>query len=262
MRRPQSLAGLHALERLAQNNPAHRQTVIDVLCGYLRMPVAASQADGEPTDSGMAPAGSTASRHDARLERARRVLSQAAEAPDGHSAPVPADPGEHEVRLTAQRILIRHLHRPHGVSAEQADALEPGPSKQFWPGHRPDHPRHSVDLTGAYLVDFHLTNGHLAYARFDRATSSGNTGFGGATFSQTARFREATFSGHARFGGAMFSEHASFGGARVRELMGHVWPIGWTLVPDPNRRGAGLVVPTNSVEVADNNPPARNRLVG
>ena len=30
--------GLHALERLAQDNPAHRQTIVNVICSYLRMP--------------------------------------------------------------------------------------------------------------------------------------------------------------------------------------------------------------------------------
>jgi hypothetical protein len=32
------LGALSSLERLAQNNPEHRQTVIDVFCAYLRMP--------------------------------------------------------------------------------------------------------------------------------------------------------------------------------------------------------------------------------
>ena len=35
---PVRLGGLHALERLAQNNPTQRQTIVDVLCAYLRMP--------------------------------------------------------------------------------------------------------------------------------------------------------------------------------------------------------------------------------
>ena len=30
--------GLYALERLAQDNPAHRQTIVNVICSYLRMP--------------------------------------------------------------------------------------------------------------------------------------------------------------------------------------------------------------------------------
>ena len=35
---PVRLAGLHALERLAQNTPEQRQTIMDVICAYLRMP--------------------------------------------------------------------------------------------------------------------------------------------------------------------------------------------------------------------------------
>ena len=35
---PVRLAGLFALERLAQENPAHRQTIVDLVCAYLRMP--------------------------------------------------------------------------------------------------------------------------------------------------------------------------------------------------------------------------------
>ncbi|MEV4250934.1 hypothetical protein AB0J63_47045 [Streptosporangium canum] len=32
------LGGLYALERLAQDNPGHRQTIVNVICAYLRMP--------------------------------------------------------------------------------------------------------------------------------------------------------------------------------------------------------------------------------
>lgn len=35
---PVRLAGLYALERLAQSNTGQRQTIINVLCAYLRMP--------------------------------------------------------------------------------------------------------------------------------------------------------------------------------------------------------------------------------
>ncbi len=35
---PVRLAGLYALERLAQENLAHRQTIVDLVCAYLRMP--------------------------------------------------------------------------------------------------------------------------------------------------------------------------------------------------------------------------------
>ncbi|MEU5863455.1 hypothetical protein ABZ815_19960 [Nonomuraea sp. NPDC047529] len=35
---PVRLGGLYALEQLAENNPALRQTIVDVICAYLRMP--------------------------------------------------------------------------------------------------------------------------------------------------------------------------------------------------------------------------------
>ncbi|WP_103353043.1 pentapeptide repeat-containing protein [Amycolatopsis sp. CA-128772] len=35
---PVRLGGLYALERLGQDNPKHRQSIVNVLCAYLRMP--------------------------------------------------------------------------------------------------------------------------------------------------------------------------------------------------------------------------------
>jgi NAD(P)H-dependent flavin oxidoreductase YrpB (nitropropane dioxygenase family) len=44
---PVRLAGLYALERVAQNNPDLRQTIVNVWCAYLRMPY---QLPGADTD--------------------------------------------------------------------------------------------------------------------------------------------------------------------------------------------------------------------
>ena len=40
---PVRLAGVYALERLAQGSPEHRQTIVNVLCAYLRMPYDVSE---------------------------------------------------------------------------------------------------------------------------------------------------------------------------------------------------------------------------
>ena len=40
---PVRLAGLYALERLGKANPEHRQTIVDVICAYLRMPLMDSE---------------------------------------------------------------------------------------------------------------------------------------------------------------------------------------------------------------------------
>jgi hypothetical protein len=45
---PVRLAGLYALERLAQNNPELRQTVVEVFCAYLRMPSCENPRSPEP----------------------------------------------------------------------------------------------------------------------------------------------------------------------------------------------------------------------
>ena len=88
---PVRLGGLHALERLAQNTPAQRQTIVDVICAYLRMPYTPpdDQASGEDASQ------------DAhiRYEERRQEL---------------------QVRLTAQRILATHL-KPKAAEGFWAD---------------------------------------------------------------------------------------------------------------------------------------------
>nr|WP_092530913.1 pentapeptide repeat-containing protein [Amycolatopsis arida] len=44
---PVRLAGLYALERLAQDAPPHRQTIVNLVCAYLRMPVGADTEEAE-----------------------------------------------------------------------------------------------------------------------------------------------------------------------------------------------------------------------
>ncbi|GAB1515992.1 pentapeptide repeat-containing protein [Actinophytocola sp. KF-1] len=48
---PVRLAGVYALERLAQDEPRHRQTVVNLLCAYLRMPYTPPKAEPEPTET-------------------------------------------------------------------------------------------------------------------------------------------------------------------------------------------------------------------
>jgi hypothetical protein len=93
---PVRLGGLYALERLAQDNPdpsALRQTVVNVLCAYLRMPWA-PPGDAPPEEA----------------EESIQVLYE-------------RRMQEREVRLTAQRILRDHL-RP-GADHDQ-------PVAGFW----------------------------------------------------------------------------------------------------------------------------------
>ncbi|MFC6089271.1 pentapeptide repeat-containing protein [Saccharothrix lopnurensis] len=203
--------GLYALERLAQDHPALRQTVVNVLCAYLRAPF---DPCGDPPD--------------ADTDRAVR---------DEHRERVQ----EREVRLTAQRILTTHLEP--GNDADH-------PVATFWPGTDLDLTAAVLvdwDATGCLLrgATFRRTT-FTGDTRFDGATFTGEalfdeavftrsapfsrtrfarvTYFTGATFTEEARFKEAefatavwfqgsTFTGSACFDGATFTGNAMFGGA-------------------------------------------------
>jgi hypothetical protein len=82
------LGGLHALERVAQNNPIQRQTMVDVLCAYFRMPYTP-------------PAAVTA----------LAIAEPVTDLPLSRPAPTTSrDPlQELQVRRTAQRIITAHL---------------------------------------------------------------------------------------------------------------------------------------------------------
>lgn len=176
---PVRLGGLYALERLAQDNPGQRQTIVDVLCAYLRMPYVLP-GDPPAEDAGEA----TMQRFDARAQ-------------------------ERQVRITAQRILTRHLE----------PGVEPGrPSITFWSDT-------DIDLTGAILVDFSLHGCRLQTARFmsarfigaalfNDAQFVGDAGFQGVQFDSAASFNGAQFDGVAYFNGSSFADVAWFGGVQ------------------------------------------------
>jgi hypothetical protein len=270
---PVRLGAMYSLERLAQDNPPRRQTIVDVLCAYLRMPFTPSphgESAADPGNDGppwvTEPATVSAPRHD------------------------PAQ--ELQVRQTAQRLLADHLRRPLDLAHEDAQRINASPEETFWPGI-------SLDLTGATLVDFDLRgrsvigasftkvtfsgaawfNGAIFsdVARFDQVTFSGAARFNEVTFSDVARFNEATFSDVAVFGGATFagaawferatfsdaarfnqanfSDAAGFGGVRVLHLdddpdpskggenARRVWPEGWTVRPDADDPSRGTLIP-------------------
>jgi uncharacterized protein YjbI with pentapeptide repeats len=182
---PVRLGGLYALERLAQDNDAQRQTIVNVICAYLRMPFPAT-----PGAVAASPSGAQGSGADADI-----------------MAPPPMEDDtwrqERQVRLTAQRVLFEHLC----WSMDLLDDLYGTRPARSWPGIR-------LDLTGATLIDFNLTDGKIAEAEFGGATFSGDAKFGLATFSGDAMFDGTTFSGDASFIGTKFSGDASFIGTK------------------------------------------------
>jgi hypothetical protein len=188
---PVRLAGLYALERLAQDNPAHRQTIVNLICAYLRMPFRPESPPPTPEPELAAlPAG----------ERASVAAVDAAAASDWSQ--------ERQVRLTAQRILADHL-RPGGgrggLGGEGAAGGLPG-STRFWSDIR-------LDLTGATLMEFDLSGARVGEATFYEATFADNAGasFDDVTFAGVANFACAQFHIGGYFRGASFLEGVYFG---------------------------------------------------
>ena len=149
---PVRLGGLYALERLAQDHVDQRQTIVNVLCAYLRMPYTVPGNPPEPDDTA-----DPAVRKELIAEHREQVQ-------------------EKEVRLAAQRILANHL-RP----GDDAD----NPVGTFWE-------KIDLDLTGATLIDLSLALCTVHTARFDATTFTGDAQFSWATFTATPWFGNAT----------------------------------------------------------------------
>ncbi|MFY1693934.1 pentapeptide repeat-containing protein [Solwaraspora sp. WMMA2101] len=179
---PVRLAGLYALERLAQDNPVHRQSIVEVVCAYLRMPYTP-------------PAEKQTGQSSAEPDAAETTDAAERPKPDQPTQPDPRE--ERQVRLAAQRILARHLRptTPDGT-----------PSPTYWKGV-------TLDLTEATLLDANFANSVLNDASFVRSTFTGTAWFDGATFTGTPRFDGATFTGTPRFDGATFTSTPRFDGA-------------------------------------------------
>lgn len=184
---PVRLGGLHALERLAQGNPTQRQTIVDVICAYLRMPY--TPPANEPPSEGAHPMILR------RYDQQRQEL---------------------QVRLTAQRILIAHLRR-----SSEGEAFWPDIDLDLTGAHL-----HRFDLTGCSIRNAQfggaLFDGFAAFAgthflgrtEFDGARFFGEAWFPGAQF-WYAGFAGAHFSGDAWFGVVTFYVDADFRGAQV-----------------------------------------------
>ncbi len=193
---PVRFDGLSALERLAQDHPVHRQTIVNVVCAYLRMPFSPAAPASKPES-----------------EASEGQEEPGAKSETGTHAIGGTWQQERQLRLTAQRILAEHLFDDRPKDEQPRDP----PSSRFWNNIR-------LDLTGATLIEFNLVNGVMAGVNFHRATFSGDAWFSAAAFSGTARFEGAAFSGE---------DSLHFGRSRIaRPDAHHAWPTGWRLGPD------------------------------
>lgn len=172
---PVRLGGLYALERLAQDHVEQRQTIVNVLCAYLRMPY--TLPDALPADE-----------VDDKLITAHRERIQ-----------------EREVRLTAQRIIAHHL-RTGGDPDNQA--------KTFWVDIDLDLTGAILidfDLAHCTIRDAQFNDATcVGDAFFGHATFTGTARFGKATFTGIAWFHDIKFHGDAWFWGVKFISKVLF----------------------------------------------------
>ncbi|MGN9788627.1 pentapeptide repeat-containing protein [Nonomuraea sp. ZG12] len=181
---PVRLGGLYALERLAQGNPAHQQSVVNVICSYLRMPFNAQQPPA-PADQDLK-----------RLSTSDRA-AKAAE----HAAEVARWKQERLVRLTAQSMLATHIFTIETTTEWPRQTMPPDPA--YWPGI-------SLNLSDATLIDF-CFQGRVNDADFTGALFVGVANFAHASFDGHAVFRNARFEGGAgHFYGTWFGLRAIF----------------------------------------------------
>lgn len=177
------LAGLYALERLAQGNPEQRQTIVDVLCAYLRMPFT------PPVES---PENATPEQ---LTEHRQRVQ-------------------EHEVRTAAQRLLETHLReRPETFWADIRLNLSGATLVNV---DFDDCRVLAADFVDSLFVGRATFRRTLftEEVRFTRATFDGLPSFEGTEFAGRTSFKRAEFTQAARFGQARFSAEARFDNAR------------------------------------------------
>ncbi|WP_410671419.1 pentapeptide repeat-containing protein [Amycolatopsis sp. cmx-4-68] len=199
---PVRLGGLYALERLAQDNESQRQTIVNVLCAYLRMPYdAAETAESEHR----------AQEREVRLT-AQRLL-RAHLRPDKAAAYW----GPLHLDLTSARLVDFTLDKTRVGAATFNGATFVGDAtfnRMTFAGHS------SFDRTTfTHYASFENTAFTTAWfgeavfesiAWFGRAAFSGTATFRKASFAESAWFSDATFAGGAVFDKANFSGNANF----------------------------------------------------
>jgi hypothetical protein len=190
---PVRLGGLYALERLAQDNPTQRQTIVNVLCAYLRMPPATGPAGDLIT----------------RQEREVRVTAQRILA--AHLRPDDGDhwPGLH-LDLSGATLVDVNFSHCELYEAKFTGTRFTGDSARFF----------STRFTGhTSFVDAVFD----AEALFLEAAFLGEVGFYGTTFLVFANFDGATTEGIVAFTSAtvIVDEYAD----------NSVWPDGWESAP-------------------------------
>ncbi|MEV4499325.1 pentapeptide repeat-containing protein [Micromonospora arborensis] len=206
------LGGLHALERLGQDNPGQRPTITAVLCAYLRMPA----GDGEPRETEV-------------RRTAQRVLTRHLRADDAAHWP------EATLDLAGARLVDFDAAGCTLVDANFTAAAFTGTTTFAGATARgrlllgtavfDDVVFDDLNVEGEIMLDGVRVGGSASFddAAFDglscrRSSFAGPASFRRATFGQptsfdATRFEDATTFQEADFVGALSMEHTEFGGS-------------------------------------------------
>ncbi|QIZ35079.1 pentapeptide repeat-containing protein [Saccharopolyspora sp. ASAGF58] len=201
------VGALHALAGLARSNPDYAQTVIDVLCSYLRRPFAHPRysADSNAPTSGFA------------ADQERRWNAEA------------VDDAERklQVRLTAQRLIAELLPRAEDADAPAYDLDLTNATLEY------------VDLSGRKIGTLMLRHAKLFSSNnFSRCEFRGPAWFTATTlgtgrlfgrfrcekavFHERAWFSRVKFHGRASFDGTRFNGRSKFSDAVFTDRMSMV----------------------------------------
>lgn len=199
---PVRMAGMYALSRLGETNENLRQTIINLLCAYLRMPDIGDGYNASPSNPEQeSPEDADAPNHD--KDSSQNIMLDLAPAPlaalTSLAPDLPAQQRQElEVRLTAQRLLAQHL-RPNRRDGEEPTNLA------YWPDM-------DIDLAGATLHELDFVGFEVRRADFREAQFFKPAFFNGAQFHEVARFNRAQFADQVFFDGAQFHDTAGFNG--------------------------------------------------
>ncbi|WP_146017464.1 pentapeptide repeat-containing protein [Verrucosispora sp. ts21] len=242
---PVRMAALYALERLGQGNPEHRQTVMNLICAYLRMPI------GDPSNI-------------QRLVAGEPTLIDYTQDSDTVE--------ELEVRKAAQDLIGDHLW---GMFLSDGRVAH---DNSYWGSL-------DLNLRGAVLINWKLSSCKVGSLNIEGACFIGDADFadsmftGGvaatgavflgsldfsnvkddglinfrqARFMEAANFSRTPFSRLGIFMQAMFDGHAVFDRRNNEKLLlsdsvanlnprvAHSWPEGYLVVPT-TKDGIGVV---------------------
>lgn len=185
---PVRLAAIYALERIGVGNESERQTVIDILCAYLRMPyIAPRERTGMLWSSDLS--------EDIENRRTEEL----------------------QVRKTAQSIISNRLgvfSSPWGsISVDLSDATLVDFDLSVC-----DVQNLTLKRASLFGRSSFLGIRVAGVADFRGSHWSGDADFDGATFTGQARFEQARFMSRATFNRTEFLELATFNGSEVEDL--------------------------------------------